>query len=170
MSAEIAFLTGSDLKVGDSCNNIDLIDSFYLVISSTNNFHIKEMKNRIVNLSDQDESDAEYYTRWYDQSNIVSCELPNSRLDADFYQNTLYGNNLEFEYCNVKINEKIKYYHSPIDILKFISSFTPVYKGTLICMGNLFRQEFQLKDHNYGTAHVKINDTVHFKVEVEAVI
>lgn len=137
IGVELAVKLRSDIFCESKEAAAKAIESCHLAISVTNSFHIDGIRSRIVTPSDQDEADSEYYTRWWEKSNSISEEL-----DSCF--ESLAGREIELEGRGFHRSGNIEYFHSPAEIVHFVSNINRLYKGTFICLGHIFRQELNV--------------------------
>jgi len=112
----------------------DVIESYHLAISATNKYHINGIKSRVVTPSDQDEADSEYFTRWWESGNSIS-----PKIDCDW--GNLTGKEIGLTGDGFHKKGLVEYYHSPADIIHFISNLNKLVKGTYICIGHILRHE-----------------------------
>ena len=77
----------------------------------------------------RDKGVCEYYSRWWDSANILFKLPPSSAEEMNGLECLVEsdnGNKLTFLHLPL---------HSPDKILSFLSSFTPLFSGTTICLG-----------------------------------
>lgn len=137
VGVELAVKLRSDIFCESKESASKAIESCHLAISVTNSFHIDGIRSRIVTPSDQDEADSEYFTRWWEANNSIS-----EKLDSDFED--LAGREIEFEGKGFHQSANIEYFHSPAEIVHFVSNINRLYKGTYICLGHIFRHELEV--------------------------
>lgn len=138
LGVELAVKVGKDVFQKHEKESKSVIASYHLVISATNKYHINGIKSRIVTPSDQDGADSEYYTRWWEGSNSISEEVPSA-------WDEIHGKDIELTGDGFSGKDKVKYYHSPADIIHFISNFNKLVEDTYVCIGHILRHELPIK-------------------------
>ena len=133
LGVELAVKLSQDIfhqREGDASR---AIGSYSILISAVNDYHIRNIKSRVVESSDQDQADSEYFTRWWEKSNALS-----GGIDCDW--DTLCGREIGLSLGNFSITTKFNYFHTPASIVHFLSGFTRLYEHTYIGLGNIMRQ------------------------------
>lgn len=138
LGVELAVKVGKDVFQMPEKESKSAVESYHLVVSATNKYHINGIKSRVVTPSVQDEADSEYYTRWWEGSNSISEEIP-------FAWEHIYGKDIELTGDCFSKKDKVKYYHSPAAIIHFISNLNKLYKDSFICIGHILRHELPTK-------------------------
>ncbi len=134
---ELAIKLKDDIFQLEKQDALNAIESYHVVISVTNKYHINGIKDRVVLQSDQDESDSEYFTRWWENSNSISGVI-------DCCWEELQGKDIKLAGLNFNKSDTISYYHKPEDIIHFVSNINKLYKGTYICLGHILRHEISI--------------------------
>lgn len=137
IGVELAFRIGEDIFQQSKEDAQRVVETCHLAVSVTNSYHIDGIRSRVVTPSDQDEADSEYYTRWWEGSNSIS-----EKLDCSW--EGLIGKEVTMEGDGFHQSGKTDYFHSPADIVHFISNINKLYKGTYICLGHILRQELEV--------------------------
>ncbi|MDA9101234.1 fumarylacetoacetate hydrolase family protein [Omnitrophica bacterium] len=132
VGVEILFKINRQLRNASAAEAHEAIESFHSGFSVTNRWHIRQVEAHSNYLTDQDEADIEYYSRWWDKSNVIGPVL-----DAQW--GDLAGKHLIFKVGIQERTTDINYFHSPVQILRFVSSFTTLYPETYLGMGQLIR-------------------------------
>ncbi|MBU2546869.1 MAG: hypothetical protein KKB20_00535, partial [Proteobacteria bacterium] len=88
----------------------------HLVVSLTDAQHLEGIRSRVATVSDQDEADSEYFSRWRDGSNAVSPALKLKWPE-------MVQRNLVLEMEGLRVSEEALYYHSPARVIGFLSGF-----------------------------------------------
>jgi len=128
---EIVAKVGSDVYQNRKVDLKKVIESYCLCVGLSTNKYLKEMTDP----TDRDIGVCEYYSRWSDNSNLIK-DLKCSEWKE------LHDDKIIVKNSKNKMEIRINYFHNPIEILNYISSFTPIYKNTYICLGHLDRIQF----------------------------
>ena len=108
-----------------------MIESYRLCVGLASDRHLKEISNP----TNRDIGVCEYYSRWSDKSNWIG------EFRCDEWED-LKNDKIIVKNSRNIIEARINYIHGPNLILNFISSFTPIYKNSYICLGHLARLQF----------------------------
>lgn len=142
IGVELAFKVKHDLFRVDDDIIKESIDGYYLCISLSDYFHLKS----IMRPNSRDIGVCEYYSRWNDRSNCL-VRLRN------FDWKKIQAENKKPVKVNNVLFEAFHYTQSPHKIAKFLSSFTRLYKDTIICLGQVGRLPY----HESGNNEINVN-------------
>lgn len=130
---ELAVKTDRRLFQADKSGIESAVGRYYLCAGLSNNIHLDKIYAPTI----RDKGVCEYYSRWNDNANCL-IELPECRWED------LLDSQIRVE-AHDEMVLKLEYLHNPVKILSFLSSFTPLFSNTFICLGQLGRLPVQEK-------------------------